>query len=114
MSNFISFLFPNYHISSFLRRQLLLEDVLEGDGIGGELADTLAQLLDGHLVLVEVESEEGLVADVGLLLDVEGRGLGSVELLGDGIVGVEELLEQVGLRKEEMLVIKILFAVQRD
>jgi hypothetical protein len=80
-----------------LRRQLLLEDVLEGDGIGSELADTLTELLGGHLVLVEVEAEESLVLDVGLALDVEGRGGGSVELLGDGLVGVQELLKQVGL-----------------
>ena len=40
-----------------LRGELLLDDVLKGDGISGELADTLAQLLDGHLLLVEVEAE---------------------------------------------------------
>lgn len=50
--------------------ELLLEDVLEGHSIGGELADTFAELLDGHLVLVEVEAEVGLVVDVGLLLEV--------------------------------------------
>lgn len=92
-------------LAAYLRRQLLLENVLEGDGIGCKLADTLAQLLDGHLVLVEVESEEGLVVDVRLLLEVEGRGAGRVQLLGDGLVGVEELLEQVGLKKSRMLVI---------
>lgn len=92
-------------LAAYLRRQLLLEDVLEGDGIGGKLADTLAQLLDGHLVLVEVESEEGLVVDVGLLLEIQRRGAGRVQLLGDGLVGVEELLEQVGLNKGRMLVI---------
>ena len=78
--------------------ELLLDDALEGDGVGGELADTLTELLDGHLVLVEVEAEGGLVGDVGLLGDVEGRGLGSVKLLGNGLVGVEEVLEEVGLR----------------
>ena len=77
--------------------KLLLEDALEGDGIGGELADTLTELLDGHLVLVEVEAEEGLIVDVGLLLEVQSSGLLSVELLGDGLLGVEEVLEQVGL-----------------
>lgn len=93
-------------LAAYLRGQLLLEDVLEGDGIGSKLADTLAQLLDGHLVLVEVESEEGLVVDVGLLLEVQGRGAGSVQLLGDGLVGVEELLKKVGLKKRVMLVIR--------
>lgn len=78
---------------------LLLDDVLEGNGISGELGDTLTELLDGHLLLVEVEAEEGLVADVGLLLKVEAGGSGGVELLGDGGVGVEELLKEVGLVK---------------
>jgi len=39
--------------------ELLLEDILEGDGVSSELADTLAELVDGHGVLVEVEAEEG-------------------------------------------------------
>lgn len=77
--------------------ELLLEDTLEGNGVSSELADTLTELLDGHLVLVEVEAEESLIVDVGLLLEVQSSGLLSVELLGDGLLGVEELLEQVGL-----------------
>ncbi|KUI73533.1 hypothetical protein VM1G_11889 [Cytospora mali] len=77
--------------------KLALEDVLEGDGVSSELADTLTQLLDGHLVLVEVEAEERLVVDVRLLLEAEGGSSGGVKLLGDGGVGVEEVLEQVGL-----------------
>lgn len=76
---------------------LLLQDVLEGDGVSGELGDTLTQLLDGHGLLVEVEAEESLVVDVGLLGDVEAGGVGGVELLGDGSGGVEEVLEEVGL-----------------
>lgn len=80
-----------------LGRELLLEDALEGDGVGSELADTLTELLDGHLVLVEVEAEVGLVVNVRLLLDVEAGGLGAVELLGDRLSGAEEVLEQVGL-----------------
>lgn len=80
-----------------LSRELLLEDALEGDSVSGELADALTELLDGHLVLVEVESEDGLVLDVSLLLEIEGRSLGSIELLGDIVVGVEEVLEEVGL-----------------
>lgn len=77
--------------------ELLLEDTLEGNGVSSELADTLTELLDGHLVLVEVEAEEGLIVDVGLLLEVQSSGLLSVELLGDGLLGVEEVLKQVGL-----------------
>lgn len=83
--------------NSFLRLDLLLDNVLEGDGVGGKLGDTLTQLLDGHLVLVEVEAEEGLIADVALLLEVEARRGGGVELLGDGLLGLEELVQQVGL-----------------
>ena len=77
--------------------ELLLEGVLEGNGVSSELADTLTELLDSHLILVEVESEESLVLDVSLLLEIERRGLGSIELLGDVLGGVEELLEQVRL-----------------
>lgn len=50
--------------NDILRRQLLLQNVLEGNSIGSKLADTLAELLNSHLVLVEVESEQGLVLDV--------------------------------------------------
>lgn len=65
---------------------LLAEDVLKGDGVSGEFRDTLAELLDGHLVLVEVEAEIGLVVDVGLLLDVELAGILGDELLGDVVL----------------------------
>lgn len=80
-----------------LSRELALEGLLESDSVSGELADTLTELLDGHLLLVEVEAESSLVVDVGLLLDVGGSGRGGVELLGDVLGAVEELLEQVGL-----------------
>jgi len=72
-----------------------LKDVLKDLGISGELGDTLTELLDGHLVLVEVETEVGLVVDVGLLLKVKGRSGGSIELLWDWSGGVEELLKEV-------------------
>lgn len=79
-----------------LSGQLLLQDGLESLGIGSELADTLAQLLNGHLVLVEVEAEGGLVGDVGLLLNVQRAGVRSVQLLGDGLGRVQQVLQQVG------------------
>ena len=88
---------PSSKKSRHLCLNLGLEGILEGDGIGGELADTLAELVNGHWVLVEVEAEVGLVVDVGLLLEVEGRGGGGVKLLGDGIGGVLEVLKEVGL-----------------
>lgn len=77
--------------------KLGLDDVLEGDGVSRELADALTELLDGHLVLVEVEAEAGLAVDVALLLEVEGAGAGGVELLGNRGIGVQEVLEEVGL-----------------
>lgn len=80
-----------------LSLNLLSQNVLERLGVSGELGDTLAQLLDGHLLLVEVESEVGLTVDVCLLLDVERVGVGRIELLGHLILGVVQLLEQVGL-----------------
>jgi len=49
------------------------------------------------LVLVEVKAEAGLVVDVALLLDVKSAGAGSIELLGDRVAGVQEVLEKVGL-----------------
>jgi hypothetical protein len=76
-----------------LSLDLLAQDVLEGDGVGGEFRDTLAQLLDSHLVLVEEEAELGLVVDVGLLFDVERSGVAGVELLGDRVLRVVELLK---------------------
>ena len=83
---------PHNPNSSLL--ELLLENTLESDGVRSELADTLAKLLSGHLVFVQVEAEGSLVLDVGLLLDVKGlRALG-IELLGNGSIGVEELVEE--------------------
>jgi hypothetical protein len=80
-----------------LRLDLLLQDVLKGDSVGGELGDTLTEFLDGHSLLVEVEAEQGLVVEVAALGDVEGGGGGSVELLGNGVLGVVELLKETGL-----------------
>lgn len=90
--------FPSRYRNNLRLLNLLLENVLEGNGVSRELGDTLAELLDGHLLLVEVEAEGGLVVDVGLLLDVEAGSVGSIELLGDGLLGVVEILKKVGLR----------------
>jgi hypothetical protein len=79
-------------VCSFIRRytlcclDLLAQDVLEGDCVSGEFRDTLAELLDGHLVLVEEEAELGLVVDVALLLNVELAGVLGDELLGDFVL----------------------------
>ena len=86
-----------YRTTALRLLDLLTEDVLEGNSIGSEFRDTLAELLGGHLVLVEVEAEGGLVVDVALLLNVKRVGLGGIELLGNGLGGVVQLLEEVGL-----------------
>lgn len=82
-----------------LSLDLGLENVLEDNGIGGELGDTLAELLDGHGFFVEVEAEESFIVEVLALGDVERGNVGSVELLGDGVGGVQEILQKVGLQK---------------
>jgi hypothetical protein len=79
------------------RLDLLTEDILESNSVSGKLGDTLAELLNGHLVLVEVEAELGLVVDVALLLNVQLAGVLGNELLGNLVLRVVELLEQVGL-----------------
>lgn len=82
---------------AFLSLDLGLEEILQSHSIGGELGDTFAELLDGHGLFVEVESEESLVLEVGALRDVEGSSSGGVEFLGDGGGGVQEILEEIGL-----------------
>lgn len=76
---------------------LLLEDILERNGIGGELGNALAEFLDRHGFLVEVETEQRFVFDVGFLLQVEGRGVFRVEFLLHFVGGVVEFFEKVGL-----------------
>ena len=86
-----------YRTCNLCRLDLLAEDILESNCVSGEFRDTLTELLDGHLVLVEVEAELGLVVDVALLLNVKLASILGNELLGDLILRVVELLEQVGL-----------------
>lgn len=87
----INFAYPSLSLN------LSLEEILQGNSVGGELGDTLSKLLDGHGLFVEVESEESLVLEVRALGDVEGSSAGGVEFLGDGGGGVQEVLEEVGL-----------------
>lgn len=83
-------------VGEILPLNFLPQDILERRGIGRELGDALAQLLDGHLLFVEVEAEEGLLVNIGFLLDLlAGCGL-SREFLGNRLLRVEEVLEQVG------------------
>ena len=55
---------PPFFLFNHLCGDLLSDDVLQRDGISSELADSLTQLLNRHLLLVEVEAEERLVLDV--------------------------------------------------
>ena len=75
--------------------ELGLDDLLKSLGISSELGDTLTELLNRHLVLVEVEAEERLIVEVRLLLDVQGVCGLSLQLLWDGVLGVLELLQKV-------------------
>ena len=72
---------------------LLSQNALEGNGIGGELGDTFTELLDCHLFLVEVEAEGCLVIDVRLPFDIQSGGLCGVKLLWNWLFRVEELLK---------------------
>ena len=99
LSSKFYFFHINFSRSVFLSLDLGLEEVLQGHSVGGELGDTLAELLDGHGLFVEVESEESLVLEVSTLRDVEGSSSGGVEFLGNGGGGVQEILQKVGLQK---------------
>jgi hypothetical protein len=78
-------------------KQLLLQDVLQSNGISSEFADTFSQLLHCHGILIEVEPEVWLIVNVGLPLDIKSLGGGCVELLRNHFGGVRQLLEEVGL-----------------
>ena len=77
---------------------LLPENALEGVCVGRKLADTLAKLVHRHGLLVEIETEETLVVQVVLLLDIEAAGVRSVKLLGHRILAVIKVLEQIWLK----------------
>lgn len=79
-----------------LSLDLLGKKLLEGNGISSELGDTLTELLNTHSLLVEVETELSLVVEVLALLDLKAGGTSGVELLGHGLGGVVEVLQEVG------------------
>lgn len=62
----------------------------------GETSDTLVELVESHVVLEQGPSELGLVIEVRDLFNLFTVGLGSVELLGDGLGRVLELFEELG------------------
>ena len=76
---------------------LLLQNLLERDGISREFRNTFSEFLDGHGLLVEVEPEQRFVVEVRFLGDLEGCGVLGVELLGDFFGGVVEGFKEGGL-----------------
>jgi len=87
----------SHHLNPLCLLNPLLQDTLEGNGIRSELRNTLPQLLDRHSLLVEVEAEQCLVIDVGLLLDVECLGFFSLEHLRHFVGLSVKLLQEVRL-----------------
>lgn len=51
-------------LQSELSLNLLLQNSLERFSIGSEFANTFPELLNSHLILVEVEAEQGLLVEV--------------------------------------------------
>lgn len=92
---------------SHLCVDLLLENVLQGDSVCGELADALGELVHGHGVLVEVEAEVTLVRQVALLLNVQRCSRLRLQLLGDCVGAVVELLQEVGCNGEVITASKL-------
>ena len=86
-----------------LRRELLLEDLLQGLAVLGELLDALMELVERHLVLEERPAELGLVVDERHLRDRLGLGRARrVQLLRYGLARLLQLLEQCGCDREEV------------
>lgn len=76
---------------------LLCQDILQLHRRGRKGRDAVTQLVNGHLLLIELESELGFVIEVFLLLDVEAVGVVGLELGGDRVSAVVELFEESGL-----------------
>ena len=87
---------------------LLLQDTLQRDCVGGKLADALTKLVGCHGVLVEVEAEEGFVVDIRDLLDVKTGGCTGVEFLGYVVLAVVEVFEEIWLEVKGGTVSKML------
>lgn len=75
---------------------LLLQELLQSNGVSSKLGDTFPQLLRRHRVLVQLEPEQRLVLQVRPLGDVQRGRLLALQLLGHCRVGVVQVLQQVG------------------
>jgi hypothetical protein len=75
-----SYIFPSsscdihVHVHRSLAADLLLQQILEGLAVLGELLDALVELVERHAVLEERPPELGLVVDEGDLGDWGGGG----------------------------------------
>jgi hypothetical protein len=80
-----------------LQPHLLPQSRLEGIGILGELLDSLSKLLSGHLIFCKITSEGRLVIEIRLRGDVQRGSILRLELPGDGLLRLGELIEESGL-----------------
>ena len=88
---------------AYLVAELLLEDVLERDGVGCKLADPLVELVERHLVLEQGPPELWLVVDEARLCD--GIRLGCrlwAEARRELALGLLQLLEERRGNRQEV------------
>ena len=83
-----------------LSTELLPEHLLAGISVLGETSDTLVELVESHGVVEQGPSERSLVVDKGDLLHLVLGSRSSIELLGDLLAGVLELLKELGSNGE--------------
>lgn len=74
---------------------LLPQDALQRNRISSELADPLAQLVHRHRLLVEVESEQRLIVEIALLLNIQALRLIPNQLLRHLVLAVIQLLQKI-------------------
>lgn len=86
---------------NFLSLELLDQRVLQSSTVLGETSDTLVELVKGHDIIEKFPSELGLVVKVGSLGDGLASGR-SVELLGEVVLRLVELIEELGRDGKEV------------
>lgn len=86
---------------NFLSLELLDQRVLQSSTVLGETSDTLVELVKGHDIIEKGPSELGLVVKVGSLGDGLASGR-SVELLGEVVLRLVELIEELGRDGKEV------------
>lgn len=84
-----------------LSLELLDQHLLQTSAVLGETSDTLVELVKRHNIFEKGPSELGLVVEVGSLGDGLASGR-SVELLGEVVLRLVELIEELGGDGEEV------------